>query len=260
MKDSIKGKLPLSLDHDQHICSHRGPWAMFVEAYRPLGTLGWPFVKRTRTSRQSSCHPPVPHVTLHSVQWPYCQKYTSFPTSLSRPSFRIVYSYLMPGLVTWNRSWKAKGGVTFLSWLDTTKHSLVTTPQNAHPLTVVTKACIGAKANPWTYHHLRLHTHRHICLYLYLSRFVSTSTYTSSPLDYFLAEFPGRSTLTETALREWGGRLFQQQTGGSPCTLVNLLNWCLQVSYLITLCLSFPINNVRMITAWLKGMLWELNK
>lgn len=64
----------------------------------------WPTQKLVGFARDSSCSSPVPHVTLHSVQRPNCQKYRNFSTSLSRPSFRTVYSYLIPGLVTWKRS------------------------------------------------------------------------------------------------------------------------------------------------------------
>lgn len=64
----------------------------------------WPTRKMVGFARDSSCSSPVPHVTLQSVQRPNCQKYRNFSTSLSRPSFRTVYSYLIPGLVTWKRS------------------------------------------------------------------------------------------------------------------------------------------------------------
>lgn len=49
---------------------------------------------------------PLPQVTLQLVHFPYFQKYSGTSTSFSKlEPLRTVYSYFIPGLFSWKRSW-----------------------------------------------------------------------------------------------------------------------------------------------------------
>lgn len=49
---------------------------------------------------------PLPQVTLQLVHFPYFQKYSGSSTSFSKlEPLRTVYSYFIPGLFSWKRSW-----------------------------------------------------------------------------------------------------------------------------------------------------------